>query len=547
MLLSILREAATESTAHGLPRIISSPKWIAKAFWSSIVLAASATLIYMVVLRIDKYLQYPKFVNLELGGDRVSKQESRFPDVSFCNLYPYELGKVRELTELTSRHEALLEKLVSTRNVSKCETINSDIDSQYSSNISLSTRVTFLRYMCKVSVIQDEVKNRSSLPRTMAVALAAKVSDMSSQAYNLGKEALRELSLPFNKFVAHCLFKYEECGEEAFIQYMNPDYGMCYTFKDTSKSSMAVNDRNALWITFHVESPDLDEEFTHNHTRFLAHLYPSSPFVSPFGVIMSIHHPGSSAYFHSQGFYLSPGFSTSLAVKKQRRIRVSTPIAWCNEEEDKDTHYECMAKCQLRMQHRGRRCQCTDSVKDNSDNFLPELNISRCISFAVDSASEWIERVQCGMHSRKEFSTSWESQEHCQCLRRCSEVDYSTHSSAATWPAPHLLPTMITGNLLNRDVMQRRNYSYWQHGGVYRNFLRANIYPKELGISMVFNESLAYDTFDLFSDIGGNMGLWMGISLVTVAELIALLARVLYERYNKADPHAKSDAGKDEA
>ena len=58
-----------------------------------------------------------------------------------------------------------------------------------------------------------------------------------------------------------------------------------------------------------------------------------------------------------------------------------------------------------------------------------------------------------------------------------------------------------------------------------QNLLRLNVYLEDLSI-IEFRQMPAYELADLFADIGGTLGLWMGISVLTVMELIELVCRL---------------------
>ena len=74
----------------------------------------------------------------------------------------------------------------------------------------------------------------------------------------------------------------------------------------------------------------------------------------------------------------------------------------------------------------------------------------------------------------------------------------------------------------NKNVSNKEaNYNF-----VSANFVRLNIYLRNDEI--LFREQQAtYPLSKLFSDIGGTLGLWVGLSLLTFVELIQLGVRVI--------------------
>ena len=64
-----------------------------------------------------------------------------------------------------------------------------------------------------------------------------------------------------------------------------------------------------------------------------------------------------------------------------------------------------------------------------------------------------------------------------------------------------------------------------------QNLLRLNIYLEDLSV-VEYRQLPAYGLADLFADIGGTLGLWMGISVLTIMELMELIIRLLFLLFN---------------
>ena len=60
-----------------------------------------------------------------------------------------------------------------------------------------------------------------------------------------------------------------------------------------------------------------------------------------------------------------------------------------------------------------------------------------------------------------------------------------------------------------------------------QNLLRLNVYLEDLSV-VKFKQMPAYGMEDLFADIGGTLGLWMGVSVLTMMELLELIFRLSY-------------------
>ena len=65
----------------------------------------------------------------------------------------------------------------------------------------------------------------------------------------------------------------------------------------------------------------------------------------------------------------------------------------------------------------------------------------------------------------------------------------------------------------------------------FQNLLRLNVYLEDLSV-VEYRQLPAYGLADLFADIGGTLGLWMGISVLTIMELIELIIRLVFLLFN---------------
>lgn len=82
-------------------------------------------------------------------------------------------------------------------------------------------------------------------------------------------------------------------------------------------------------------------------------------------------------------------------------------------------------------------------------------------------------------------------------------------------------------NLTAYQNLRKFNLSELVSGGLIRsNFARINVYPQSLAVTESV-EIGTYTVFNLFSSIGGAFGLWVGMSLLTWAEVGDLLIQLL--------------------
>ncbi|BFZ08249.1 hypothetical protein BsWGS_11288 [Bradybaena similaris] len=96
----------------------------------------------------------------------------------------------------------------------------------------------------------------------------------------------------------------------------------------------------------------------------------------------------------------------------------------------------------------------------------------------------------------------------------------------------------LARNDSNMDTIRSNNYSLSEKEMakeasdlIRQNMLRLNIYLEDLSV-VEYRQLPAYGLADLFADIGGTLGLWMGISVLTIMELIELIIRLISLLFN---------------
>uniref|UniRef100_A0A1I8GHC3 PC4 domain-containing protein n=1 Tax=Macrostomum lignano TaxID=282301 RepID=A0A1I8GHC3_9PLAT len=134
-----------------------------------------------------------------------------------------------------------------------------------------------------------------------------------------------------------------------------------------------------------------------------------------------------------------------------------------------------------------------------------------------------------------------------KCPVRCSNTQYKTVTTLTSWPKDVPLAIEIlksyTSKILARvsgtglrtlrlEVLQNFTYASLSQAVVNltaknlassRDFISVlDVYPASTKAS-VFTESFAYPLRNLFSDFGGILGLWIGVSVITLTEMLELV------------------------
>ncbi|XP_076106021.1 degenerin deg-1-like [Mytilus galloprovincialis] len=99
----------------------------------------------------------------------------------------------------------------------------------------------------------------------------------------------------------------------------------------------------------------------------------------------------------------------------------------------------------------------------------------------------------------------------CGCKEPCSEIQYKTFRSFTKWPGRSYVGVL-------EALLKERGIAYQD---LRESLLFINIYFTSLQ-EEITEEELAYTVENFWSDIGGSLGLWVGMSVISLAEILEL-------------------------
>ena len=148
--------------------------------------------------------------------------------------------------------------------------------------------------------------------------------------------------------------------------------------------------------------------------------------------------------------------------------------------------------------------------------------------------------MDCFDYVSRNFSDDTDKREACGCHPECQELFYEPVISQSYWPLEQYQVDFYHQYLLNKPEMnETKAYKLFKHldedyGNrsilssdlVRKNFIRLNVYFRDLKIQTI-SQQPSYEMPNFWSDLGGTIGLWAGLSLITVIEVFVLTFRLL--------------------
>ena len=512
--MNIMAELGSESNAHGLAKIATSITTKRKVLWALLVIIGFTAATLQLSLLVSKFLSY-QVVEVSQMKDGMPVE---FPSVTICNIAAMSLTK-----------------------------INAQIQKN-TSNI-----MNWLMFISATNFGEQDARMDSN------------------QAFyeNLEEEA-RYVGHDLDNFIINCRFNQKDCTPSNFTLFFDgKNYFNCYTFntgydfdknqpKEEKLLMHATGPQNglSLIISLDNEDPPPGGYGIYDIKNHIAH---SS------GVRVQVHAPNTKPSPADHGFDVPPGYSSSVGLKAILHSRLPDPHGNCTSDNlmgdrpYRNTIFSCLQLCKQKILV--KICQCKTAA-------LPMFQGTEDIPFCgtiknwkrkmdVFMAKEKVELMYLACEDKvlQNLANNRSYEQTCECFQPCKETSYQQSLSLSYWPLEfYQLNAMqvfykdkVKTNPMQTafsklDEIQKRYAPLAGHGVQYnrsdledmlrsstlirQNLLRLNIYLEDLSI-VEFTQMPAYELADLFADIGGTLGLWMGISVLTIMELVELVIRLI--------------------
>ena len=312
------------------------------------------------------------------------------------------------------------------------------------------------------------------------------------------EEKLFDYGTSFDEFIHSCsLYSRLDCKSRYYWdRTWSYNYGACFVFNDayykngTNKNLFRVANTGpyeSLQVVFNVNQNQYYENMTHNA-----------------GMQIYIGDQGSFYHVTHHGYALSPGFAYRIQLRKRKILRVD-PFnnGTCVKSKRYDFYglgqnfvlkydpelcgFICLAKSLI------TNCNCILGQ-------LPKIdNTTKICSFEKD---------KCRMNSIQKFLTG-----KMACLGKCRPSCEETSFQ----------PTITSMQFPNIAAIKQHNMSIIQ---ARENLIKIQVFYKSVSVEY-WKERVPYALQNLLADIGGQLGLMVGISILTIFEFFCLFKTIL--------------------
>ncbi|CAF0708693.1 unnamed protein product [Brachionus calyciflorus] len=313
-----------------------------------------------------------------------------------------------------------------------------------------------------------------------------------------------------------CLFNDKPCDSQDFILFYDFDYVNCYTFN-------SGYDQNGTKIPI----KKINEAGTDRSLKLELYLgldrFNLTKFVTNNGVKIVVHNQSVTPIISSDGIDITTGFQNNIGITKSFRYGLPWPYSSCiKNTKSIDGHesfyYKAFFTSLNMTSYRQKtclklclqdfilkKCQCLDGS-------LPNIykNVTICQS---------LETIKCTIDARGEY---YSKELVCEgCPIECDSIQYSTSLSYSRYPTNYYL-----NYIKNKTNILSKINEFYNEGNISKSALIANIFYDELDYSVI--EQVPAVSFDyLISNIGGNLGLFIGVSVLSLFELVEYMLQII--------------------
>ncbi|XP_055884547.1 amiloride-sensitive sodium channel subunit beta-like [Biomphalaria glabrata] len=340
----------------------------------------------------------------------------------------------------------------------------------------------------------EAVSNRSTI-----ATLLENFKDIYS---NMNITQQKNVSHQVRDMFRQCSFATRTC-QNSYKQTTNSDFGNCYTIEDSRYISRQSGPAGGLELILYLENDEYLPLVT-----------------SGKGAHVIIHDRNTVPLPEDEGIAISVGQQTMIALKEITISRLGGNYIECKDVDEfyriygvRYTRNLCQKMCLLRQIY--EKCKCLDTHYNYINVLMRFVNNKTCLTET---------QVHCMTQIKVSFKGDDDS---CDCQNPCSEKVYDAYVSSRYWPNDDMTDVLIQdvctnkphicSTLKNKTSAEKR-----------KDFLKLNIYYRDLNYEEI-NEEPDYDTYQLMSDFGGTIGLWLGFSILSLFEIFQIFVPFLFK------------------
>ncbi|XP_078683934.1 bile acid-sensitive ion channel-like [Branchiostoma floridae x Branchiostoma belcheri] len=290
-----------------------------------------------------------------------------------------------------------------------------------------------------------------------------------------------------NVTLAECSWRGSQCYAENFTHVFT-EYGNCWTFNSEKNSPLRQTSPgagNGLKLILDIQT----------------HEYTEDPFIGnlEYGLVFQVHDQYEPPRPELVGTAVAPGSHTYASTFQTHVKNQQAPWGQCDPKKDQNflkyfdkyTLAGCLLECRAEIVVRA--CNCRPMYYPGDVDYCTALELTTC---ALPTLATFLSETN-------EF-------DFCGCTVPCEYTSYSSQVSYAGYPS------------LKAAEFYETTFNY-SRGYMSTNVVLLDVYYHELR-SISWEQFKAVEESGLISDVGGQLGFFIGCSVITLWEFLEYLA-----------------------
>ena len=322
----------------------------------------------------------------------------------------------------------------------------------------------------------------------------------------LNRSELGKFGIPLTAILIGCQFVNNKCSIEDFEWRYREHYGNCFTFNSFQQFRVIGAGYNyRLQLELFAGFEGMFPAIHNNH-----------------GLRINIYNQSEISKIHASGISIMPGTEINIQIKRLLSNKLKEPYSSCfidnNASDLKNilhpkvfkfisslnktyTQSDCMQFCYEHLV--SKKCKCSNVPQEN--------HMKACIlNDEIDCLNRLYKRVMINKE---------ENECLILCPLECSHASFRFSSSFSKYP------TLAYSSFLLNNHSYFREMQSLKPVNIQKSILKLNIYYRTLEYELI--AEVAKSTWlDLISSIGGQIGLFIGGSLLSIFEVIEILFEI---------------------
>jgi len=323
----------------------------------------------------------------------------------------------------------------------------------------------------------------------------------------------KSFTYSLNESLISCLLNLNPCSSSDFVWTFDPIYGNCYSFNIGLNSSGHSVDIQSISKSGSVNGLKL-ELFIGNPTNI-------PELIEKYGYHVIIHNQTHKISLN-EGYDVSTGVETNFVIEKSYQTLKPKPYSDCIYLDSFDSY---LYKVIIRSNKTYRQNDCIDLCYQQ---YL--INMCSCYLSTLSKLNGTTQclsqsQTECSLSAFVNFSSSGYISNICfqYCPLECDSITYQISTAFSNYPSYNYAKNLLMTNPMITSKFQNETLTY---DLIKQSVLSLNIYYDKLSYIQISKDTKT-EIVDLVSGIGGLLGLFLGMSFLSFAELLEMIVETI--------------------